>query len=83
VQKIDEKNLLMGRSAFSVAGSGVFMSCILHNENKGFEEVSAAANVNKVTLKNMYREIFPFRFEINEKSSESKNSSKNDILTEE
>lgn len=83
MQKIDEKNLLMGRSAFSVAGSGVLMSCILHKENKSFEEVSAAANVNKITLKNMYREIFAFRFEINEKSSGFDNGSQNNILTEE
>lgn len=78
MQKIDERNLLLGRSAFSVAGSGILMSCILNSENKTFDEVSVAANVNKVTLKNMYREIFPFRFEIINQNEGSINNKLNE-----
>jgi len=34
----------------------------LSGEDKGFDEIVEKAGINKMTLRNMYRDLFPYRF---------------------
>ena len=61
IKIIERKNYIKGKHPNTVSACAIKIATILLEENKYgicFETLSEAANLNKITLKNTYRELF-------------------------
>lgn len=57
IQKAYEKGLTSGRGPTGLAAAGVYISCVLMNERRTQREISEAAGVTEVTIRNRYKEL--------------------------
>ena len=61
-QNIQSLNFIKSNHAATLACCCIKFACALSSEDKGFDEIAEAASINKMTLRNMYRELYPYRF---------------------
>ncbi|MEM3586187.1 MAG: transcription initiation factor IIB [Candidatus Jordarchaeaceae archaeon] len=57
MQKVSEKGLTSGRDPTSIAAAVVYISSILMKERRTQKEISEAAKVTEVTIRNRYKEL--------------------------
>lgn len=62
LQNIESLNFIKSNHAATLACCCIKFACALSNADRGFDEIAEAASINKMTLRNMYRELFPYRF---------------------
>lgn len=62
-----KKEYLTGRSPFTVAGAAVYMVTQLFENKRNFKEIAIAAKLADVTIRNAYKLLYPYRYEILEK----------------
>lgn len=48
--------------AATLASCCIKFASALSGEDRGFDEIAEGAGINKLTLRNMYRDLFPYRF---------------------
>lgn len=64
-QKVAELTCVAGKSPISVAAAVIYMITQLYPQHKkAHKDISFVAGVSEATIKNTYKEIFPFRYEI-------------------
>ena len=63
-----KKEYLTGRSPFTIAGVAVFLTTQLQRETrKSFKEIAVASKLADATIRNAFKKIFPYRYQILEK----------------
>lgn len=58
---IEKLNMMKSMHAVTLAACCLSYACCLSEDNRDLEAIAVAAGITKMTLKNMYRELFPFR----------------------
>jgi hypothetical protein len=61
-ENIERLNFMKSIHAMTLAACCLKFACSLSESDKEFETLAVAAGITKMTLKNMYRELFPYRF---------------------
>lgn len=61
-ENIERLNFMKSIHAMTLAACCLKFACSLSDSDKEFETLAIAAGITKMTLKNMYRELFPYRF---------------------
>jgi len=61
-ENIEKLNFIKSIHAVTLAACCLKFSSSLSEEDRDFEAIAVAAGITKMTLKNMYRELFPYRF---------------------
>lgn len=61
-ENIERLNFMKSIHAVTLAACCLKFACSLSDSDKEFETLAMAAGITKMTLKNMYRELFPYRF---------------------
>ena len=61
-ENIERLNFMKSIHAVTLAACCLKFACSLSDSDKEFETLALAAGITKMTLKNMYRELFPYRF---------------------
>jgi len=61
-ENIEKLNFVKSIHAVTLAACCLKFACCLSDEDKDFEAIAMAAGITKMTLKNMYRDLFPYRF---------------------
>jgi transcription initiation factor TFIIIB Brf1 subunit/transcription initiation factor TFIIB len=61
-ENIEKLNFMKSIHAVTLAACCLKFACSLSDSDQEFETLSLAAGITKMTLKNMYRELFPYRF---------------------
>jgi len=61
-ENIERLNFMKSIHAMTLAACCLKFACSLSDSDKEFETLAVAAGITKMTLKNMYRELFPYRF---------------------
>jgi transcription initiation factor TFIIIB Brf1 subunit/transcription initiation factor TFIIB len=60
-ENIEKLNIMKSMNAVTLAACCLNFACCLSDDNRDLEAIAVAAGITKMTLKNMYRELFPFR----------------------
>lgn len=61
-ETIEKLNLGKSNHPATLACCCIKYACALNGEDRGFDLIAEAAGINKMTLRNMYRELYPDRF---------------------
>lgn len=61
-ENIERLNFMKSIHAVTLAACCLKFACSLSDSDKEFAILATAAGITKMTLKNMYRELFPYRF---------------------
>lgn len=61
-ENIEKLNFMKSIHAVTLAACCLKFACSLSDSDKDFETLAMVAGITKMTLKNMYRELFPYRF---------------------
>mmetsp|Transcript_19483 Transcript_19483/g.21792 ORF Transcript_19483/g.21792 Transcript_19483/m.21792 type:complete len:250 (+) Transcript_19483:195-944(+) len=63
-----EQEYLTGRSPFTIAGVAVYLATQVQKEGrKNFKEIAVASKLADATIRNAYKKIYPYRYQILEK----------------
>jgi len=60
-ENIEKLNFVKSIHPVTLAACCLHFTCCLSDDERDVEEISQAAGIAKMTLKNMYRELFPYR----------------------
>ena len=80
LNKAKEAKITVSKDPMGLAGSALYIACIIHGENKTQEEIAEVAGVTAVTVRNRYRELKELL--TNFSSSNNGNSNNNNIITQ-
>lgn len=61
-ENIEKLNFVKSIHAVTLAACCLKFACCLSDDDREFEAIAIAAGITKMTLKNMYRDLFPYRF---------------------
>lgn len=61
-ENIERLNFIKSIHAVTLASCCLKFACALSENDRDFDAIADAASITKMTLKNMYRELFPYRF---------------------
>jgi len=61
-ENIERLNFIKSIHAVTLASCCLKFACALSENDRDFDDIAEAASITKMTLKNMYRELFPYRY---------------------